>query len=201
MGSEQGYSGCVGKVQLRADPDYVGKFPIREDIEVLPPDKPAFERLGFMVYEEIGTSNNCFDHSRRAYDTDLADQFFSHHMGKGAIPDGRAWTVIPVLEFLNGKPWNNLALNALVALRPSAIRVTTGGVTCDCWTWRATVFLDEKDGRTIRRIEQEVDVGTIGCKTGDDFSHKVNGIPLPEPSDEPLMCHCIPEALKKANFS
>ena len=30
----------TGKVELRADPDYVGQFPIRTNITVLPADRP-----------------------------------------------------------------------------------------------------------------------------------------------------------------
>ena len=41
-------------VMLLAPADYVGAFPIRQDITVLPADDPKKLRLGWVVYEEIG---------------------------------------------------------------------------------------------------------------------------------------------------
>jgi hypothetical protein len=41
-------------VLLLAPADYVGCFPIRQDITVLPADDPRHLRLGWVVYEEIG---------------------------------------------------------------------------------------------------------------------------------------------------
>jgi hypothetical protein len=41
-------------VLLLAPADYVGAFPIRQDITVLPADDPRKLRLGWVIYEEIG---------------------------------------------------------------------------------------------------------------------------------------------------
>jgi hypothetical protein len=41
-------------VMLLAPADYVGAFPIRQDITVLPADDPKRLRLGWVIYEEIG---------------------------------------------------------------------------------------------------------------------------------------------------
>ena len=41
-------------VMLLAPSDYVGAFPIRQDITVLPADDPKKLRLGWVIYEEIG---------------------------------------------------------------------------------------------------------------------------------------------------
>lgn len=41
-------------VLLLAPADYVGAFPIRQDITVLPADDPRHLRLGWVVFEEIG---------------------------------------------------------------------------------------------------------------------------------------------------
>ena len=79
---------------------------------------------------------------------------------------------MPQLEFLWGQPWNNLALNYVMSLRPSAIRVSTGMVTCDCMNWRVTIYL-EKDNSTINRIEQECNVGNIGACCGHDLQLKL----------------------------
>ena len=44
----------TGTVLLLAPADYVGAFPIRQDITVLPADDPKKLRLGWVVYEEVG---------------------------------------------------------------------------------------------------------------------------------------------------
>lgn len=41
-------------VLLLAPADYVGAFPIRQDITVLPADDPKKLRLGWVIYEEVG---------------------------------------------------------------------------------------------------------------------------------------------------
>jgi hypothetical protein len=83
--------------------------------------------------------------------------------------------VIPVLTQLWGTPWNNAAVNFLLCLRPSYVRVTgREGVTADSVIWRVTVYL-EKDNRTIRKIEQEVDVGLHGFRFGRDASLYLRG--------------------------
>jgi hypothetical protein len=68
------------------------------------------------------------------------------------------------LEFLNGQPWDQLALNYIMALRPSRVRVTGGVITADWCPWRVTVYVngDRKEPLTIRHIMQEVDVGLDG---------------------------------------
>jgi len=42
------------KVMLLAPAEYVGAFPIRQDITVLPADDPKKLRLGWVIYEEVG---------------------------------------------------------------------------------------------------------------------------------------------------
>jgi len=41
-------------VLLLAPAEYVGAFPIRQDITVLPADDPKKLRLGWVIYEEVG---------------------------------------------------------------------------------------------------------------------------------------------------
>lgn len=43
-----------GTVYVLADPEFVGVMPIRQDIQVIPADKPEDLRLGWVIYEEIG---------------------------------------------------------------------------------------------------------------------------------------------------
>jgi len=68
----------------------------------------------------------------------------------------RAYTTIRVLEFLNGRPWDDIALAYVHALRPSMIRVTCGETTLNVILWRVTVFTDQNN--IIKYIEQEVEV-------------------------------------------
>ena len=119
--------------------------------------------------------------------TNVADKFIGVH---GEIPDQTSslvYTEIPVLHFLWGRPWNNMALNYVMGLRPYRIRVTTGECTADACLWRVTVFL-ERDKRTIKRIEQEVQTWGIGCRYGADLKlhhERFKGKMVLEQSDFP----------------
>lgn len=44
----------MGVVYVMADPEFVGVMPIRQDIQVIPADKPEELRLGWVIYEELG---------------------------------------------------------------------------------------------------------------------------------------------------
>lgn len=78
-------------------------------------------------------------------------------------------TGIPVLGFLNGCEWDGLALSIVASIRPSSIRVTSGELTCNAHPGRVTVYLNE-DGRTIRKIDQEVTVfGGCGYAVENEF--------------------------------
>ena len=46
----------LNTVYVLADPEFVGVMPIRQDIQVIPADKPEELRVGWVVYEEIGMS-------------------------------------------------------------------------------------------------------------------------------------------------
>ena len=88
-----------------------------------------------------------------------------HHLefDKKDFPS-HSYCKIRVLEFLNGKPWNNMAANYLMALRPSYVRVTKGEITLDSCLWRVTVYIDNNN--IIEYIEQEVEAGLIGIVNG-----------------------------------
>lgn len=64
---------------------------------------------------------------------------------------------LPVLEFLWGQPWDDLALSCVMTLRPSSIRVTAGECTSDACCWRVTVYLN-RDQSTIGSIDQEMEI-------------------------------------------
>ncbi|MES2367179.1 MAG: hypothetical protein V4563_14980 [Pseudomonadota bacterium] len=87
----------------------------------------------------------------------------------------RGYTVIDVLQFLNGKPWDAVALAYVHALRPSHLRVVTTGIQLDAQTWRVTVWLNP-DGKTIKHIEQEVEVGLPeGIEHGENLRRTLEG--------------------------
>jgi hypothetical protein len=70
----------------------------------------------------------------------------------------RGYTAINVLPDLWGRPWDDIALGYVHALRPSQLRVVRGGAQADAWKWRVTVWLEDDD-KTVKRIQQEVEVG------------------------------------------
>lgn len=100
-------------------------------------------------------------------------------MEKYEPPKERGFTSIPVLQFLNGLPWNTTTKNMLFALRPNYIReVYEGdGVKMDACCWRVTVWLKcTKDNLkpVIKRIEQEVSIGLGGgYDDADDLERKL----------------------------
>jgi hypothetical protein len=43
------------KARIRVEPsEFIGAFPVRQDITVLPADDPKKLRLGWTIYEEVG---------------------------------------------------------------------------------------------------------------------------------------------------
>jgi len=102
------------------------------------------------------------------------DAYLTHWKEDYERPDHIGYASIEVLEFLKGRKWDQLALNWVHSVRPSCIRVTDCGVTCDAWGWRVTVYVD-KD-KTIKKITQEVEVGlTGGYENGHDLTCKTDG--------------------------
>lgn len=144
----------------------------------------ASRKLNFKVFEILPGSKEAdeFDASldrAKMAATDLADAYEGSLGRFIKEPVSTGYTVIPVLEFLNGKPWDNMALNYVHGLRPSALRVTTGEITCDSHIYRVTVYVGE-DKRTIKRIEQEVRVGLHGARCGSDLWNYMRGEPIPD---------------------
>lgn len=147
------------------------QIPVKQDITVIEGDDPKKLKIGWAIYENSGPYYLPSDDDS-CYETDEADKYLDH-CGKDVEKSNKIiWTVIPVLEFLYGQPWNNLALNYVMGLRPSAIRVTEGNITCDCHNWRVTVYL-KNDKRTIKRIDQECELGCIGAECGQDLKLKL----------------------------
>lgn len=68
--------------------------------------------------------------------------------------DCSSYTTISILEFLNGKLWDEVALAYVLAMKPSVLRVTTDAVSLDGDTNRITIFVNEDN--TIRQIRKEI---------------------------------------------
>ena len=187
--------------QPNITPDnYIGNFPIRQEIAALPADEPKSLRLGWTFYEVESTTNNTFDYSNKAFETTEADKYRTHssqHVLKEHLAR-RIYTTQEILPELKGRPWNNLALSAVLMFDPYAIRVTKDSVTLDAMPKRITVWLREDDA-SIRKIEMEVSPAAIGIKSGVDFNYKMKNKELPPPSDKPLYYY-NPEAVKKINI-
>jgi hypothetical protein len=88
-------------------------------------------------------------------------------------PDRIGYTVLPVLEFLTGEPWDDRILDFIHAVRPSTIRIALPRdlLTCDAVPWRVTVMLDQNN--YVKRIEQEVEVGLRTADNGHCLMHKI----------------------------
>lgn len=105
--------------------------------------------------------------------SDNADIFRKHHDPQLCKSSGYSFSTMRVLEFLNGLPWDDLALTYVMALNPTRIRVTTGYITLDAVPNRITVYL-EKDDVTISDIEMEISVMTSPLiQNGSELSYKL----------------------------
>ena len=141
--------------------------------ETISDDNPKKLKTGWTI------SENTVPHylpsaSTECYDFIEADKY-KDHCGKELLKRKASYghTSIHILEFLWGQPYNNLALNYIVGLEPSSIRVTEDLCALDCRPKRVTVFLEE-DKRTIRKICLEIKCGLIGCDNGYDLQLKFN---------------------------
>lgn len=83
----------------------------------------------------------------------------STHLVAYEEPVSRGYQCLPVLHYLWGRKWDELALAYVRSVRPTSIRVTTGEIKLDARTGRVTVYVDEDD--TILWIEQEATTGWI----------------------------------------
>lgn len=93
---------------------------------------------------------------------------------------GIGWTDVTVLQFLWGRPWDEVALAYVHSLRPSLLRVIVAGglETCDARPWRVTVYLNGDN--TIKKIVQEAEVAigfVPGCRNGYELRCLLEGRP------------------------
>lgn len=120
-------------------------------------------RLEFFAWETVGYTDIDFGDLVAKLQTD--DDCVRYREAYNGAPfkqaeRGSGSTDIEVLPRLKGKPFDNLALAWLHALRPSSIRVSHGTICCDSQRWRVTVWLDDKE--LITKVTQEVEIG-YGC--------------------------------------
>jgi len=143
---------------------------------VLPANKP---KAVWKIYENV--PHDLRLNLRRWGDTDIADKYRSDQGLPLEEEGSTGLLVMRVLPVLDGREWNNAAFNVVRSLRPSSLRVTSGVMTVDRKSWRVTVLL-EANNRTIKYIEQEVEVGLIGCRYSSDVdSYLTKELPPYEP--------------------
>lgn len=161
-----------GTIHSISDSEFVGRMPVRTGLTVMSADDTNRVPLNWTVRELSDA-----DLDERDSPEALAELAQQRQAPASSVYrmtyEHRGYTVLHVLQELWGTPWNAAAANFLQCLRPSSVRVTTGEVTLDASTWRVTVFLTE-DNR-IQRIEQEVEVGLVGFRNGQDASNYLSG--------------------------
>jgi len=134
------------------------------------PDSTA---TGFSVYEVPLDDDTPMYDAETLRDTAEADKYRSNHRVEYEPPTSYGYISINMLEFLKGKPWDQAALNYVMALEPTCIRVTEGPTTADAVTGRVTVYLNG-DNRTIHHIQKECRVGTVGCSHGYGLNQRLH---------------------------
>jgi hypothetical protein len=130
-----------------------GTIPVRQDLLVIPDKEPKSWTI-LQCGDDPGPIT--VEKMPQKIGTEKIDAYQSEHRVEYQRPTNTSYTSIKVLQFLYGRKCDNLILSYIHALRPSAIRVTSGYVTCDSVTWRVTVFVDSKN--KVKSIEQEVEV-------------------------------------------
>ena len=112
----------------------------------------------------------------------LTEIYRNSHGAEPQKSDRRGYTLVKVLPHLVGRPCDDVAMSYIQGLRPSFVRIVTGVMTCDSFTWRVTVHVDAEN--VIRDIEQEVEIGLpepFGCAYEmDQYLRTGEHHPLPE---------------------
>jgi hypothetical protein len=164
-------------------PEFVGRIdhiPVRSEITVLGADEVNQPTLGWTFHEITDEERDERDSPESL--AQLAQQrqappphYNTSHRYDYEEPDHRGYFTLPVLQSLWGTPWNAGAANFLQCLRPSGVRVIAPreGMTLDAVHWRVTVVITEEG--SIERIEQEVEVGLVGFRNGQDAHNYLDG--------------------------
>ena len=94
----------------------------------------------------------------------------------------QGYTTTDILPELIGCPLCNLVLGYVHAFHPTAIRISTGCVTCDSQHGRVTIFVDEQN--KVRRVFQEI---TVLYNCGGEMGRALRALKegKPVPTDAP----------------
>lgn len=105
------------------------------------------------------------------YDATLAEFYISDSIANPwrAAPS-HSYTVIDVLKFLWGLPWNNLTLNWIAALHPTYVLATMNHSKLPKTDREVVVYLDFHSNKYfIHKIMQFCQVDTFGVKSASDL--------------------------------
>jgi hypothetical protein len=86
------------------------------------------------------------------------DDFIVYHHTKPKKEYNSSGTSVSVLPELIGLPWNEITMCYVLALDPSAVRVSSDCVTADSYPNRITVMVNNLTDRLITSITMEVDI-------------------------------------------
>jgi hypothetical protein len=183
--------------KLEAGQSYVFMPPEFRIEEIEGQSRPM--NVGFRIMSD---DEGIYDITPRAFETDEADHYRGS-CGEGfQRPDRQVFPVLPMLEFLWGKPWDNLALNVVAALRPTSLRVVghNDEITLNSVMNRVTVWLED-DNRTIKEIDMEAVCGGIGVNTGHDLMQKLRTRQVPTDPGKGPHCYINPKGVVTLDLS
>lgn len=89
---------------------------------------------------------------------------------------GKCWSIYRILPELTGSKVNIGTIALVKALGATLVRITTGCITCDSRSGRATIYVDTND--LIKKIEMELLIQIPkewGNMSGIGFDSKVKG--------------------------
>lgn len=86
------------------------------------------------------------------------DDFIVYHHTKPKKEYDYSGTSVSVLPELIGLPWNEITMCYVLALNPSAVRVSSDSVTADSYSNRITVMVNNLKDMLITSISKEVDI-------------------------------------------
>ena len=99
-----------------------------------------------------------------------------HYIDQTDFGCGSCWNVFQLLPELTGTKVSIGTIALVQAFGADSVRITTGEITCDACSGRATIYVDTDD--IIRKIEMEIYVecpNEWGSMCGADFVHKLKG--------------------------
>lgn len=102
-------------------------------------------------------------------------KYLSTHSVVPSYTGSYGFCVLPVLPYLIGRRWDDIALAFVSSLKPESIRVTQGETKTDAITGRVTIYVDQN--YLIQEIFQEASVWLPdGVEHGDDLMSRIDGV-------------------------